>query len=71
MSDATDLLKSLGLIGGIGLLIGALLGGTIVVPFFGPTTPGGVAILVAIPAILGAVVGGTLSAWLGSRIKDG
>jgi hypothetical protein len=71
MSDATDLLKSLGLIGGIGLLIGAIIGATIVVPFFGPTTPGGVAVLVAIPAIVGAVVGGTISAWLGSRVREG
>jgi hypothetical protein len=71
MSDVSDLLKSLGLFGGIGFLIGALFGVIIVVPFIGPTTRGGFGILVAIPAIVGAVIGGLITALLGTKAKQG
>jgi hypothetical protein len=70
MSDVVGLLKSLGLFGGIGFLIGFVIGIVIVVPFVGPTTRGGEAILVGIPAIAGAVVGGILSALFGPKTKE-
>ena len=71
MSDVSDLLKSLGLFGGIGFLIGALFGIIIVVPFYRTNNSGGFGILVAIPAIAGAVIGGIITALLGSKAKQG
>jgi hypothetical protein len=70
MSDVVDLLKSLGLFGGIGFLIGLVIGMVIIVPFIGPTTRGGEAVLVGIPALVGAVVGGIISALLSPKTKE-